>query len=122
MKQSLCSTFGLIVLGTGTGAYAQQANPEPTTAQQPGGASSSDLHELEVIVTGTRSAKAVDKIPGAITVITPAEVQRELTLTEEERETLQRWARRPRHEEPLRGARRRIGKGHRRHDRTTRCR
>jgi iron complex outermembrane recepter protein len=84
MNQSLCSTFGLIVLGTtGTGAYAQQANPEPTTAQQPGGTSSSDLHELEVIVTGTRSAKAVDKIPGAITVVTPAEVQRELTLTED---------------------------------------
>jgi iron complex outermembrane recepter protein len=84
MNQSLCSTFGLIVLGTtGTGAYAQQANPEPTTAQQPAGTSSSDRHELEVIVTGTRSAKAVDKIPGAITVVTPAEVQRELTLTED---------------------------------------
>ena len=35
----------------------------------------------EVIVTGTRSAKAVDKIPGAINVISPAEVERTLSLT-----------------------------------------
>jgi iron complex outermembrane receptor protein len=39
--------------------------------------------EQTVIVTGTRSVKAVDKIPGAITVVTPAEVQRELSLTED---------------------------------------
>ena len=36
-----------------------------------------------VIVTGTRSPKAVDKVAGAITVITPAEVQRSLTITED---------------------------------------
>ncbi|MDB5708330.1 MAG: hypothetical protein JWL96_400 [Sphingomonas bacterium] len=36
-----------------------------------------------VIVTGTRSPKAIDKIAGAITVITPAEVQRSLTITED---------------------------------------
>lgn len=35
----------------------------------------------EVIVTGTRSAKAVDKIPGAINVISPVEVERSLTLS-----------------------------------------
>src|SRR6266702_2519920 len=65
MKQSLRSTFGLIVLGvTCTGVYAEEG-------------------EQTVIVTGTRSVKAVDKIPGAITVITPAEVQRELSLTED---------------------------------------
>src|SRR6266702_2453513 len=65
MKQSLRSTFGLIVLGvTCTGVYAEEG-------------------EQTVIVTGTRSVKAVDKIPGAITVVTPAEVQRELSLTED---------------------------------------
>jgi len=86
MNKSLCSTFGLIVLGTTSIAvYAQQENAEPaTTAAQPReGSSLDDFHGPEVIVTGTRAAKAVDKIPGAITVIAPAEVQRELTLTED---------------------------------------
>ncbi len=36
-----------------------------------------------VIVTGTRSPKAIDKIPGAITVISTQEVQRTLSLTED---------------------------------------
>jgi iron complex outermembrane recepter protein len=36
-----------------------------------------------VIVTGTRSPKAVDKIPGAITVVSEEEVKRTLTLTED---------------------------------------
>jgi iron complex outermembrane receptor protein len=37
----------------------------------------------EVIVTGTRSAKAVDKIPGAINVISEEEVSRTLNLTQD---------------------------------------
>ena len=35
----------------------------------------------EVIVTGTRAPKAVDKIPGAINVVSEAEVSRSLSLT-----------------------------------------
>jgi iron complex outermembrane receptor protein len=37
----------------------------------------------EVIVTGTRTAKAVDKIPGAINVISEEEVSRTLNLTQD---------------------------------------
>jgi iron complex outermembrane receptor protein len=84
MNQSLRSTFGLIVLGAAcTGVHAEEANSEPASTQQPADNSSSDKLEQIVIVTGTRSVKAVDKIPGAITVITPAEVQRELAITED---------------------------------------
>ncbi|MFL6606501.1 MAG: TonB-dependent receptor [Steroidobacteraceae bacterium] len=80
MNRSLCSTFGLIVLGaTCAGAHAE-ADSEPG-AKQP--AQDSTLSDQTVIVTGTRSVKAVDKIPGAITVVTPAEVKRELSLTED---------------------------------------
>jgi iron complex outermembrane receptor protein len=37
----------------------------------------------EVIVTGTRAPKAVDKIPGAINVVSEAEVSRTLSLTQD---------------------------------------
>lgn len=37
----------------------------------------------EIVVTGSRSPKAVDKIAGAVTVITSAEVKRSLTITED---------------------------------------
>jgi len=75
MNKPLCSTVGLIVLvTTSTEVCSQQSDADPTTTA---------AREPEVIVTGTRTAKAVDKIPGAITVVAPAEVQRELTLTED---------------------------------------
>ena len=37
----------------------------------------------EVIVTGTRAPKAVDKIPGAINIISEADVSRSLSLTQD---------------------------------------
>ena len=37
----------------------------------------------EVIVTGTRAPKAVDKIPGAINVVSEADVSRSLSLTQD---------------------------------------
>lgn len=43
-----------------------------------------------VVVTGTRSPKAVDKIPGAITLVSKAEVQRALVLTEDATAVLSR--------------------------------
>jgi iron complex outermembrane recepter protein len=36
-----------------------------------------------MVTTGTRTAKAVDKIPGAITIVTPAEINRTLTFTDD---------------------------------------
>lgn len=59
-------------------AYAQA----PTQADQGVDADLSGAPE-EMIVTGTRRAKAVDKIPGAITVISETEIAHSLTLTED---------------------------------------
>src|SRR4051812_15063731 len=74
MNKPLCTTVGLIVLVTTSTEVCSQSDADPTTTA---------AREPEVIVTGTRAAKAVDKIPGAITVIAPADVQRELSLTED---------------------------------------
>ncbi len=83
---------------TSTAAFAgQQAGPQPAepTAQQQAAAATADdptpiatpeeeeAQSRSIIVTGSRTPKAVDKIPGAITVITAAEVQRSLALTED---------------------------------------
>ena len=92
------SAFYAVLMGTtSTAALAQVPGPQPapTTEQQQAATATQDpappvVSEDEqqddqraVIVTGTRTPKAVDKIPGAITVITPAEVQRSLALTED---------------------------------------
>src|SRR4026207_2343947 len=66
MNKSLRATVSSILLGAAsTGVLAQEA------AEQ----------EQTVIVTGTRSAKAVDKIPGAINVVSEAELERTVSLT-----------------------------------------
>ena len=41
------------------------------------------MESIHVITTGVRSAKAVDKIPGAIMVITPEDIQHTRSLTED---------------------------------------
>ena len=51
----------------------------PTLAQQAG----ADADAERLVVTGTRSPKAVDKIPGAITLISKEEVQHTLAITED---------------------------------------
>lgn len=56
-------------------AAAQQAAPPASAA--------SDADSGRVIVTGTRSPKAVDKIPGAITLVNKEEIQHTLNLTED---------------------------------------
>ncbi|WP_185964985.1 TonB-dependent receptor [Glacieibacterium frigidum] len=92
------ATVGTLMLSAAwTGVHAQPAGPqpaEPTSAQDaataPAAAAAAapadeeaDPNARDIIVTGSRTPKAVDKIPGAITVITPAEVQRSLTITED---------------------------------------
>lgn len=88
---------GAACLATATGAAAQTPGPQPappTTAQQAASATpdagaaqeatgTDDPDSATVIVTGNRTPRAIDKIPGAITVITPAEVQRSLAITED---------------------------------------
>lgn len=57
------------------GVQAQQANDAETNA---------DGSELKrVIVTGTRIPKAVDKIPGAVTLVTKEEIAHTLSLTDD---------------------------------------
>jgi iron complex outermembrane receptor protein len=58
----------LILASTATSAMAQQAEV---------------ARENSVIVTGTRTAKAVDKIPGAVSVISAAEVTNSLAISED---------------------------------------
>jgi iron complex outermembrane receptor protein len=79
MNYTLRATITSILLGAASaGAYAQQVN-----AQQADDSGASSDREETVIVTGSRTAKAVDKIPGAITVVSPAEVQHTVTLTDD---------------------------------------
>jgi iron complex outermembrane receptor protein len=85
--------LGTAIAGTMcSAAYADPLAPATTPAgsiaqsgDQPAApaAAADDANSPTVIVTGTRSPKAIDKIAGAITVITPAEVQRSLTITED---------------------------------------
>lgn len=63
------SLGSLLLAGLATASYAQDV------------ASAADETITEVIVTGTRSPKAVDKIPGAITVIGKEELERSNALT-----------------------------------------
>jgi iron complex outermembrane receptor protein len=72
-------------------AQAQTSTPStPSTPQAPEAAASAPAAEpaptgpvQQIITTGTRAPKAVDKIPGAITVVSKEEVQRTLLLTED---------------------------------------
>lgn len=72
------SFFTLLMATTAPAAYAQDTTTDSTAQDD-----SSDDSNVPIIVTGSRAPKAVDKIPGAITVITPAEVERMLSLTED---------------------------------------
>lgn len=64
----------LLLAGGGAPALAQQAATD-TAAEL--------ARDNTVIVTGSRSARAVDKIPGAVNVITPAEVAGALAISED---------------------------------------
>jgi iron complex outermembrane receptor protein len=89
MKNFARATLGTFLLSAAwTGAMAQQAGPqpaEPTTAQDAAttGDDTTEGDNRDVIITGSRTPRAVDKIPGAVTIVTPAEVQRSLALTED---------------------------------------
>lgn len=84
MKQ-VPAAFGVFLLAAAVSAsvHAQQNTP-PEDPSQPTDEQRSDPVELDnVIVTGVRTPKAVDKIPGAITLVSPEEIQHTLLLTED---------------------------------------
>ena len=74
MKTTLSAAISIALLTL----FAQPAFAQDTTQVD------MDAEELdEIVVTGTRTPKSVDKIPGAVTIVSPEEVQRSLTLTED---------------------------------------
>lgn len=67
-----------------SGAGDSQATAKQDTSKKDSKSKDKKAVDLsQVIVTGTRSPKAVDEIPGAITVVSTAEIQHTLTVTED---------------------------------------
>ncbi len=85
MKQ-VPATFGIFLLAAAVSAsvHAQQAAPAPAGQEEEEQERALDAVDLDrVITTGTRTPKAIDKIPGAITLVTKEEIRRTLALTED---------------------------------------
>jgi iron complex outermembrane receptor protein len=77
-------TSKLTPIAAAIGALILSTAASSAMAQQADNASAVDTpRENTVIVTGTRTAKAVDKIPGAVNVITAAEVAGSLAISED---------------------------------------
>ena len=77
------ATFGVFLLAAAVSAsvHAQQAS---TPAVQAPAEESQDATDLDaVIVTGSRTPKAIDKIPGAVTLISKEEIKNTLAVTED---------------------------------------
>ena len=77
IKPLSAAIAGILLASIATPLHAQQASTQEEDKDR-------DAKQLDaVIVTGTRSPKAVDKIPGAITVISQEEVAHTKALTED---------------------------------------
>ncbi|MET0581101.1 MAG: TonB-dependent receptor plug domain-containing protein, partial [Pseudoxanthomonas sp.] len=77
------ATFGVFLLAAAVSAsvHAQQA---ATPAEQAPATDSQEATNLDaVIVTGSRTPKAIDKIPGAITLVSKEEIKNTLAVTED---------------------------------------
>ncbi|MET0654035.1 MAG: TonB-dependent receptor [Pseudoxanthomonas sp.] len=77
------ATFGVFLLAAAVSAsvHAQQAAAPAAPAPA---ADSQEATNLDaVIVTGSRTPKAIDKIPGAITLVSKEEIKHTLALTED---------------------------------------
>ena len=80
------ATFGVFLLAAAVSAsvHAQQAAAPADPDQTEEAKRKLDAVDLEsVVVTGTRSPKAIDKIPGAITLVTKEEIKNTLAVTED---------------------------------------
>ena len=77
------ATLSTLLLATASTTALSQNAPAPAGAASAPAKSEVQTLETVTITTGTRSAKAVDKIPGAITVIGKEEVQHTLAVTED---------------------------------------
>ena len=81
MRQAPATLTTLLLVSAISAAYAQQAAPIPSAAASAADDGTARLERS--ITTGSRTAKAIDKIPGAITVIGRAEVAHTLALTDD---------------------------------------
>ncbi|MDN3921332.1 TonB-dependent receptor [Roseateles violae] len=88
MRQVPASLSTLLLLASSIStAYAQQAAPAPAAAASaPADATVSDQQPNRLattVVTGTRTAKVIDKIPGAINVVSREDIARTQAVTED---------------------------------------
>lgn len=81
MVKPLSAAIGSILLLSVISGQARAQDAETAADSESKDSAAVDLDS--VVVTGTRSPKAVDKIPGAITLVSKEEVQRSLVLTED---------------------------------------
>ena len=83
------ATLTLLALASAIStAYAQDAAQPPAAAASSASKSPDQLERT--IITGTRTAKAIDKIPGAVDIVTKADLDRSLALTEDATAVLSR--------------------------------
>lgn len=89
MIKPLSAAIACILLASALAPDARAQDAAP--AADADNAKKKDAVDLDsVIVTGTRAPKAVDKIPGAITVVSQEEVQQTLAVTEDATAVLSR--------------------------------
>ncbi|MDH5823816.1 TonB-dependent receptor [Luteimonas sp. RD2P54] len=80
MKTPLSVAIACALLSAAPLAHSQEPQ-DAATAPAEEETTTTDLDRM--VVTGSRSPRAVDRIPGAVTIVSPEEVQRSLTLTED---------------------------------------
>lgn len=84
MIKPLTAALWCILSAMASTAHAQQADPGTPAADGDTAEKQEDAKRLDtVIITGTRSPKAIDKIPGAVNVVSEEEVKQTLVLTED---------------------------------------
>ncbi|NZA26317.1 TonB-dependent receptor [Luteimonas sp. SJ-92] len=82
MKTPLSVAIACALLSAAPLVHSQDSqDPAATPAEEETATATTDLDRM--VVTGSRSPRAVDRIPGAVTIVSPEEVQRSLTLTED---------------------------------------
>ena len=87
MIKPLSAAISSVLLASALAGNARAQDPAPDADE----ANATDATDAQrkavdldgVIVTGTRTPKAIDKIPGAITVVSPQEIQHTLLVTED---------------------------------------
>jgi iron complex outermembrane recepter protein len=83
MKQ-VPAAFGVFLLAAAVSASVHAQQSTPLSANEDEAATEREAVNLDqVIVTGVRTPKAVDKIPGAITLVSREEIQHTLLVTED---------------------------------------